>query len=133
MRDVLVELAGHLVGALPVAEDGPEDEQDDEAADDDAGRHHPRVQLEGVLALLGRPSAGAVAGVEAAPAEDQGAPMATDQRRRRHRRGRPGSIRASGVGSDAGPASGRPRPARWRRTVCECVHGDDTSGHRQQN
>ena len=124
-RDALVELLGHLLGPAPVAEDGAQDEQDDEAADDDAGGHHPRVELEGVLALGGGTPAGAVGRVEVAPAEDQrcgeARPTAGRVQRRRRGRRRPGT---GSVGRRVACGQGR------RRSVCEGVHGDDTSGDR---
>ena len=127
---VLVELAGHLVGALPVADDRPEDQEEDHATDDDAGGHHARVQLEGVLALGGGAPAGAVAtgrscsrrapGERRRPARRPSGPSAdagagTPPARRSHR---------AGAGCRPGGASG---------TGCECVHGDDTSGHRSES
>ena len=80
-------------------------------ADDDAGGHHPRVQLEGVLALRGGPPAGAVARVEVAAAEYQRR-RPIGQRRERpmsppRRSGRPGSDTSRKGRARQGGASGR--------------------------
>ena len=109
--DVLVELPGHLVGALPVADDRPQDQQAHRAADDDAGGHHARVELEGLLALLGGAPAGAIARVDVASGQDQGRPdgqrrtpsVATDA----GRAGRLGGRSRLADGSDVGDPAPR--------------------------
>ena len=100
-------------------------------ADDDAGGHHPRVQLEGVLALGGDTPAGAVGGVEVASAEHQGraqgqadGPAAPVPLLDGGRRCGPGYL---GFGS--GHRRAGFRLGGGRGPVVNGVHGDDTSGH----
>ena len=125
--DVLVKLSGHLVGAPPVAEDGPQDQEEDQATDDDAGGHHARVELEGLLALGGGPAAGAVAGVEIATAEHQGCSDGQDDRPAPPSSGLVRVARARSVRRRKRGPIGAARRA-WP-TGCECFHGDDTSWH----
>ena len=69
---VVLRLHRHVVGAAPVAEDGPADEQEREAADDDAGDEEALPEVEGGAGLRG----GALVGAERrelAAGEEQGA------------------------------------------------------------
>ena len=81
---MVLGLARHLVGAAPVAEDGPADEQEGEAADDDAGDEEALPEVEGRAGLGGGALVGAE-GRELAAGEEQGArgPTATTASRRR--------------------------------------------------
>ena len=52
---VVLRLHRHVVGAAPVAEDGPEDQQEDEAAHDDAGDEEALPEVEGGAGLVVAP------------------------------------------------------------------------------
>ena len=69
---VVLRLHRHLVGAAAIAEDGPQDEQEGEAADDEPGDEEALPEVEGGAALGGRALVGAEAR-ELAAGEEHGA------------------------------------------------------------
>ena len=68
---VVLGLPRHLVGAAPVAEDHPDDEDEDEPAHDQAGDEEALPEMEGGLALGGRSLVESEAG-ELAAGEEEG-------------------------------------------------------------